>query len=214
MPHYYDCQPEVESQPVLRAYQVGETTLNLWTDAGTFSKKGLDRGTAVLLAWLDEIRQQQPELAPQVGQRILDLGCGNGVIGLFCQTWFPGIHLTGCEVNHRASALAKRNADRLKTQFDWIEGLPESAAGLPPSQHYDWILSNPPIRIGKTALYALIHQAQACLKPQGHLVLVIGKKQGAASMEKHLSQTGTVERVARENGFWVLDWSPQLDPHE
>ena len=66
-------------------------------------RAGVDVGTAVLFR----------ETSPPAGGRVLDLGCGYGVIGLAIAAAVPGAMVTGVDVNERAVLLANENAAAL-----------------------------------------------------------------------------------------------------
>ena len=118
--------------------------LTLITAGGVFAADGLDRGTAVLL---------RASPIPVGSPRILDLGCGYGPIALAVAVSCPGAHVDAVDVNERALALCRENAealgvaDRVRTQR------PEE---VDPETRYDEIWSNPPIRVGKQALHELL----------------------------------------------------------
>ncbi|MBN2604345.1 MAG: methyltransferase, partial [Bacilli bacterium] len=75
MAHYFsENNDTLKSNPQVIAFSVNNTPLKFSTDNGVFSKKGLDRGTEVLLKYL--------EVGPSVFNA-LDLGCGYGVVGIY-----------------------------------------------------------------------------------------------------------------------------------
>jgi 23S rRNA (guanine1835-N2)-methyltransferase len=67
---------------------------------GVFGEDGLDDGAALLLRHL-------PAGAPR---RVLDLGCGSGVLGLVAQARWPEAALTFCDASHLAVASARDGA--------------------------------------------------------------------------------------------------------
>ena len=69
---------------------------------------------------------------------------------------------------------------------------------------YDFIITNPPIRIGKESLYKILFDAKKHLKENGRMYLVINKDQGAKSVLRDLSQTYTTEVVAKNKGFYII----------
>lgn len=164
-------------------------------DNGVFSKHGLDKGTRLLL----ETAAPLP-----LGKSILDVGCGAGAIGLLLAALDPSRRVTLSDVNPRALALAKRNAERIgvSSQATFVESDAFSAI----SDHFDTILTNPPIRAGKKTCQAIYQGALAHLLPGGRLLVVIRKEQGAPSALRHLEELfGKAERIAREKGYWVIE---------
>lgn len=72
-------------------------------------------------------------------------------------------------------------------------------------RRFSAVVTNPPIRAGKQIIYKMFSDAAASLQEGGALYLVIRKQQGAESCVKYLKTLyADVERLARENGFWVL----------
>ena len=117
--------------------------LELATDAGVFSPGRLDPGTRLLL-------DEAPP--PPASGDLLDLGCGYGPIACVLAARSPGATVWAVDVNERALELCARNAAaaglanvRCVTPDD--PALPARFAGI-------W--SNPPVRIGKDALHALL----------------------------------------------------------
>jgi len=80
--------------------------LTLITAGGVFAADGLDRGTAVLL---------RASPIPVGSPRILDLGCGYGPIALAVAVSCPGAHVDAVDVNERALALCRENAEALRS---------------------------------------------------------------------------------------------------
>ena len=164
-----------------------------------FSSDGLDLGTAVLLR----------ESAPPAGAtRLLDLGCGWGVLAIALATGCPGAIVEAVDVNPRALALCADNARE--------HGVAERVRPLRPEQvepdaTYDEIWSNPPIRIGKEPLHDLLLTWLPRLKPDGVARLVVGRNLGADSLQRWLAGQGwRCERVASAKGFRVLRVSREL----
>ena len=77
---------------------------------------------------------------------------------------------------------------------------------VPAGEVYEEIWSNPPIRIGKEALHALLLRWLPRLAPGGRAVLVVGKNLGADSLQRWLGEQGwPTERLASAKGFRVLE---------
>jgi len=124
------------------------------------------------------------EAAPQppAAGNLLDLGCGYGPLALVLAVRSPGAQVWGVDVNRRALELCARNAER---------------AGL--------IWSNPPIRIGKPALHALLTKWLARLGPAGAAYLVVQRYLGSDSLQRWLGDSGwPAERIAARAGYRVL----------
>jgi tRNA1(Val) A37 N6-methylase TrmN6 len=85
-------------------------------------------------------------IEPGAGARVLDLGCGVGAIGLCLLARFPGISVTGLELNPDLAALARRGVTENDNagRFDIHLG---SVAAPPPAitaGGFDIVATNPP----------------------------------------------------------------------
>ena len=189
--HYYSQNPNVEHDEQQVIFEVMGRKLRCTTDAGVFSRDGLDMGTRILL-----------EALPELSGRILDLGCGWGPVGAAVGSVYPGTEILMTDVNERAAELAKRNlaANGVKNARVITGDGYASVDGK-----FSAILLNPPIRAGKQVIYAMFADALDYLEDGGALYIVIRKQQGAESAEKYLKTLySDVERIAREKGYWVL----------
>ena len=191
--HYFTADPSAPFQRVPVHAEVWGHDLDLVSGSGVFAQGRLDIGTAVLFRATD----------PPAGGRILDLGCGYGVIGLACAVAAPTARVTAVDVNQRAVLLANENAASLGVADRFAAMTPDRAD---PAATYDEIWSNPPIRIGKQALHELLLTWLPRLAPEGRAVMVVGKNLGADSLQRWLGEQGfPTDRVASAKGFRVLE---------
>jgi 16S rRNA (guanine1207-N2)-methyltransferase len=190
---YFSEQPSgTEARRTIKA-QIWGRKLTLITASGVFAADRLDRGTAVLL---------RASPIPQGSPRILDLGCGYGPIALAIAVHCPGAFVDAVDVNERALALCRENAEALGVA-DQVRVLrPEQ---VEPDVRYDEIWSNPPIRIGKQSLHELLLSWLARLAPDGVARLVVGKNLGSDTLQQWLIEQGyACDRAASSKGFRVL----------
>jgi 16S rRNA (guanine1207-N2)-methyltransferase len=167
--------------------------LRLITASGVFAADGLDRGTAVLL---------HASPIPVGSPRILDLGCGYGPIAAAVAVHCPGAQVDAVDVNERALALCRENAEALGISHRVHVQRPEE---VDPQTRYDEIWSNPPIRIGKQALHELLMIWLPRLARNGVARLVVAKNLGSDTLQRWLIEQGySCERVASAKGFRVL----------
>ncbi|WP_395691109.1 class I SAM-dependent methyltransferase [Nocardioides sp.] len=191
--HYFAADPSVPFVREAFDCTVWGHDLRLVSGAGVFSRGHLDHATAVLFR----------ETAPPAPGRVLDLGCGYGVIGLAVAAAVPGAVVTGVDVNERALLLAAENAAALGLADRFTAVTPDA---VPADATYDEIWSNPPIRIGKAALHELLLTWLPRLAPGGRAVLVVGKNLGADSLQRWLGEQGwPTQRIASAKGFRVLE---------
>ena len=199
--HYYSENPGIAHDEREVIYQALGQRFACVTDAGVFSRDGLDMGTRILL-----------EALPELHGRILDLGCGWGPVGAALGKKYPDAQLVLTDVNSRATELAARNlAANGVTNATVVQGDGFEAV----EGKFDAIVLNPPIRAGKAVIYAMFAEAAAHLNAGGALYIVIRKQQGAESAQKYLETIyGDVERIAREKGYWVLSCAEPEKKHE
>ena len=190
--HYFSADPSVAFQRAPVEAEVWGHRLQLVSGSGVFAQGRLDIGTSVLFR----------ETEPPTGGRILDLGCGYGVIGIACAVAAPTATVTAVDVNQRAVLLANENAASLGVADRFAAHTPDE---IDPAATYDEIWSNPPIRIGKAALHELLLTWLPRLTPDGRAVMVVGKNLGADSLQRWLGEQGfPTERIASAKGFRVL----------
>ncbi len=190
--HYFSADPKVAFQRAPVRARVWGRELSLMSGSGVFAQGRLDIGTSVLFR----------ETEPPAAGRVLDLGCGYGVIGLAIATCVPEAVVTGVDVNERALLLANENAVALGV----ADRFTAYAPGAVPDATYDEIWSNPPIRIGKPALHDLLLTWFARLAPEGRAVMVVGKNLGGDSLQRWLGDQGyPTTRLASAKGFRVLE---------
>lgn len=191
MSYYFDKETNVESNEIITKAYIKNSVYTFITDNNVFSKKGLDFGTKSLLESID---------TQNLNGEILDFGCGYGPIGIYVAS------CTKCKVdmvdiNERAINLAKKNAllNRVDVNI-FFSDIYDSI-----SKKYDYIITNPPIRVGKKILYDILIGAKNYLKKDGHLIFVINKDQGAKSTMKDMEKYYNVKLLKKNKGFFIID---------
>ena len=87
-------------------------------------------------------------IQPGPGERILDLGCGCGVVSLILAYRWPSVSITGLEIQPGLAALANKNVmlNNWQERIEIVPGdLREIMNYIEPGS-FDWIVSNPPYR--------------------------------------------------------------------
>ena len=187
MSHYFT-NDYVESKENKTKCIIKNTELTLITDNGVFSKKGLDFGTRSLLETIDNVSGQ-----------VLDFGCGYGPIGIYLKKTY-NVEVDAVDINERAMNLAKKNAELNKTNINIFKSnIYENV-----NKKYDYIVTNPPIRVGKKILYQILFEAKEHLNVNGELWLVIHKDQGAKTLAKDLEKEYKVEIKNKNKGFYII----------
>ena len=189
---YFAEQPAARHRPGSVHVVTADLHLELATDSGVFSPSRLDPGTRLLL---------DTAPPPPADGNLLDLGSGYGPLALVLGARSPGARVWAVDVNARALELCSGNAERA--------GLPNVRCAAPDDPAvpaaFRLIWSNPPIRIGKPALHALLATWLARLEPAAAAYLVVQRHLGSDSLQRWLESTGwPAERVAARSGYRVL----------
>ncbi|MDM7886874.1 methyltransferase [Curtobacterium sp. RHCJP20] len=193
--HYFSANPSSE----IRERQVHVTLagqpLTLSTAAGVFSPDGVDRGTKVLLGSVPP---------PASDGALLDVGCGWGPIAITMALESPDAQVWGVDVNERVLGLAARNAVAAGVSNVTV-GLPDE---VPADLRFRTIWSNPPIRVGKDELHAILLTWLPRLEVGGDAWLVVSKDLGGDSLQRWLGDAlgdgFQVTRASTDKGFRVI----------
>lgn len=156
---------------------------------GVFAHGKVDAGTRMLLSVF-------PVLPAQA--RVLDFGCGIGVLGAEALRRSPGAQVDMLDVSALAIEAARENVPGARMI------LGEGWSPIPNSQ-YDLVVSNPPIHTGKgqdfRVLADFVDQLPAHLRKSGEVLLVV---QRTVPVQRLLQEKfGTVERVTQSPQYSV-----------
>lgn len=191
MAHYFTNEENLKSEIEKVIAEINGIPFYFYTDNGVFSKGELDFGTELLLK---NFKYDNPN-----NKTLLDIGCGCGPIGIYAS--HLGFAVDMSDVNKRAIHLSKMS---LKEQ-NLSANVFESDAYKNITNKYDYIVSNPPIRVGKEKLYEIVMNAKEHLKDGGSLWIVVRKQQGAESMVRDMKNVyKTVEVIAKKKGFFII----------
>lgn len=193
--HYFSAEPTSEIRERQVSVTLGGRPHTLTTAAGVFSPDGLDRGTKVLLGSVPP---------PATEGALLDVGCGWGPIAISMALASPDAAVWGVDVNERVLDLARRNAATAGVSNVTV-GLPDDVPG---DLRFRTIWSNPPIRVGKDELHAILLTWIPRLEVGGDAWLVVSKDLGGDSLQRWLRDTlddgFQVSRSTTDKGFRVI----------
>ena len=176
---------------------IQENTKNIiYNHANVFSKQSLDIGTRYLLQNLPAFENIQ---------NIIDLGCGNGIVGLNLAHKYPGAKVIFTDESYMAVASAKltvtKNTDSIhQHQFivnNCLDGFEASSVDL--------IVCNPPFHqshsIGLHIALQMFQQSYKTLKTQGRFIVIANRHLPYYSHLKRIF--GRVYNLASNNKFSI-----------
>lgn len=202
-PEAFDATPwELHWQlPEKEAFPDELSDLKLISLPGVFSHGRLDEGTALML-------QNMPRIKPSKvrNRRVLDMGCGTGVIGLSLLKQHPELEVTFCDVNAMALEATRRSilANEMQGQVYASDMWSDI------TDRFDLIISNPPFHTGQKTDYELadrfIRQAKKHLKRSGELRIVANRFLKYPDIIE--ATFGHCERIAETGKFCI--WSARI----
>ncbi|ROS77182.1 class I SAM-dependent methyltransferase [Cellulomonas sp. PhB143] len=200
--HYFTAQPAAPEERRRITVRLAGRELDVEVASGIFSPGRLDLGTQVLLRSVPPL--PDGPRADGTARQLLDLGCGWGPVALTQAAQRPEADVWALDVNERALDLTRRNAV--------AAGAPRLRAArpddVPDDVRFDAIWSNPPIRVGKAALHAMLERWLPRLTPDGAAHLVVQRNLGADSLQAWADdrlEGLTTARAASAKGFRVLE---------
>lgn len=187
--HYFSEKPKSKLKTKEINIKLRDENINLILASGTFSSKRMDKGSRILAEYI-RIKDND---------EVLDLGCGNGIIGIIASK-LTNNDVILIDINQRAVEIAKRNAESMKNitvlQGDLYEPVD--------NRKFDVILINLPTQAGKDVCSRMILGAKGHLKQSGSLQIVEKHNYGGKYFEDLMKKTlGNIEILARKGGYWV-----------
>lgn len=194
------CQPEPRTpaaSPYPTIWQLEGSGLTIHNHANVFARAQLDIGARFLLNHLPDTRHK----------RVIDLGCGNGVLGLSLLQQSPPSKLLFVDESYMAVASAKLNvASNLPEHLAACEFIASNCLEQVPAQSVDLVLCNPPFhqqqRITDHIAWQMFSDARHILRSGGELRIVGNRHLGYQDKLKRLF--GGCRQVAVNNKFVIL----------
>jgi 16S rRNA (guanine1207-N2)-methyltransferase len=183
--------------PYPSSYILEGTQHKIINHAAVFSRDSLDIGTRFFLQHLPDSNKYQ---------KIVDLGCGNGVVGLIAAEKNPDAELCFVDESFMAVASAEANfREAFGTERSAEFKTTDCLNGITPSS-CDLILNNPPFHqhnvVGDFIALQMFREAKQTLRKQGELWVIGNRHLGYHSRLKKLF--GNCETVASNKKFVIL----------
>ncbi|MBO8160128.1 MAG: class I SAM-dependent methyltransferase [Thermosipho sp. (in: Bacteria)] len=165
-------------------------TYKFKTPSGVYSFGKIDKASRILIE-NNTIRSG----------KVLDIGCGYGLIGITLKKEYPEIELYMSDINKRAVEFAKINAKENNIEVVIKQG---NLFEVWDNYEFDHIISNPPIVAGKKVWMKLVEDSFQFLKKGGSLHLVAYHNKGGRRIKEYMKSVfGNVEELCKEGGIRV-----------
>ena len=192
MSHYFENDKNLKSEIREISYKYSSSFFTFYSDNGVFSKKNIDYGSKLLLETY--LKENITNVS------VLDVGCGYGFIGIVISV-LTDSYVDMVDVNKIAVHLTNRNIKRYP-KFNGSAFISDAYQNI--KNKYNVIITNPPIRVGKTKLLEILEGAFDHLEKDGTLYFVIRKDQGALSIKKILEEQRKVEIINKDKGYFIF----------
>ncbi|WNJ79007.1 23S rRNA (guanine(1835)-N(2))-methyltransferase RlmG [Cedecea neteri] len=190
-------KPDLADVPETLSWKLDGTDWTIHNHANVFSRTGLDIGARFFLE----------SLPSDLEGEIVDLGCGNGVIGLTLLEKNPLAQVVFVDESPMAVASARLNVEtNLPGDIDRCEFMINNAlSGVEPFR-FNAVLCNPPFHqqhaLTDQIAWEMFHHARRCLKINGELYIVANRHLDYFRKLKKIF--GNCTTVATNNKFVVL----------
>jgi len=189
--------PALADAPETNSWALEGTPWTIHNHANVFSRNGLDIGARFFMQ----------HLPSDLEGEIVDLGCGNGVIGLTLLERNPQANVVFVDESPMAVASSRLNVEsNMPEAVDRCEFMINNAlSGVEPFR-FNAVLCNPPFHqqhaLTDSVAWEMFHHARRCLKINGELVIVANRHLDYFHKLKKIF--GNCTTVATNSKFVVL----------
>lgn len=188
--HYFTKSPKSELKLNKIKVIVRNKEFEIFTASGLFSIKKLDKGSELLIN----------KCLIKDNWKILDLGCGYGVIGTSLLKYNQTLKLTFSDINERAIEITNKNLKLHNLKAEVIE----SNGFENIKNKFDTILLNPPQTAGKELCFKLIEDSKKYLEKDGFLQIVARHNKGGKELSKKMQEVfNNVKDIAKGSGYRI-----------
>jgi 16S rRNA (guanine1207-N2)-methyltransferase len=186
--HYFSEKQKSDDSRFEIQIKLRNDSFAIMSASGIFSKAELDTATKLLIE------------NSSIGEKILDLGCGYGVVGISILRRHKDANVYFSDVNERALDLTAENLKKLNLKGTVVK----SNVFDNLNENFDTILTNPPMAAGRKVCYQIIEDSYKHLDKEGTLQLVARHNKGGKTLSEKMEEVfGNVEAIAISGGFRV-----------
>ncbi|ECF7544331.1 23S rRNA (guanine(1835)-N(2))-methyltransferase RlmG [Salmonella enterica] len=189
--------PQLADAPQTLSWKLEDTGWTIHNHANVFSRTGLDIGARFFMQHLPE----------NLDGEIVDLGCGNGVIGLSLLAKNPQAKVVFVDESPMAVDSSRLNVEtNLPEAFERCEFMINNAlSGVEPFR-FNAVFCNPPFHqkhaLTDNIAWEMFHHARRCLKINGELYIVANRHLDYFHKLKKIF--GNCATIATNNKFVIL----------
>ncbi|EAQ4449467.1 23S rRNA (guanine(1835)-N(2))-methyltransferase RlmG [Salmonella enterica] len=189
--------PQLADAPQTLSWKLEDTGWTIHNHANVFSRTGLDIGARFFMQHLPE----------NLDGKIVDLGCGNGVIGLSLLAKNPQANVVFVDESPMAVDSSRLNVEtNLPEAFERCEFMINNAlSGVEPFR-FNAVFCNPPFHqkhaLTDNIAWEMFHHARRCLKINGELYIVANRHLDYFHKLKKIF--GNCATIATNNKFVIL----------
>lgn len=190
--------PQLADAPQTLSWKLEDTGWTIHNHANVFSRTGLDIGARFFMQHLPE----------NLDGEIVDLGCGNGVIGLSLLAKNPQANVVFVDESPMAVDSSRLNVEtNLPEAFERCEFMINNAlSGVEPPFRFNAVFCNPPFHqkhaLTDNIAWEMFHHARRCLKINGELYIVANRHLDYFHKLKKIF--GNCATIATNNKFVIL----------
>jgi 16S rRNA (guanine1207-N2)-methyltransferase len=159
------------------------------TDKRLFSPSKIDIGTLAMLSKVEF----------HGNDKILDLGCGYGVVGIVAGKTIGGYNVVMSDISDKAVCFARRNI--IKNQLNGIRIIQSNGYENIPDRDFSLILSNPPYHSYFSVAKEFIEEGFKRIVLGGRMIMVTKRKEWYKN--KFISVFGGVT-IFEADGYYVF----------
>jgi len=180
------------------SYITPKTNLRFSNHANVFSRESIDIGTRFFLDHL-------PQCVP--GEKVIDLACGNGILGIHLALQEPLIDLGFYDESYMALSSARDNCQNLLSESTKARFVADNCLESALDNSADLIVNNPPFHqgqvVGDHLAWQMFKDAYRVLTTKGRLIIVGNRHLGYHVKLKKIF--GNAKQLASNNKFVIIE---------